>query len=172
VENGRPNRACIAIGSNIEPRAEHLHTGIQSLREKLTPNGSVVAVSRFLETKAVVLPGHAPGSPYLNGACVIETPRSPRELLALCLEIERSRGRDRHAEGRWGARTLDMDLLLFGAQVIHEPGLDIPHPRMLERRFVLEPLAEIAGDWLVPGTAKSVREHLDALEREQTGDGS
>lgn len=163
MEHGELNRASIAIGSNIEPRAEHLHAGIESLRVKLAPRGSVVAVSTFLETRAVVLPGQAPGSPYLNGACVIETSCSPQELLALCVEIERSRGRDRHAEGRWGARTLDLDLLLFDARVIHEPGLEIPHPRMLQRLFVLEPLAEIAGDWMVPGTDKDVRQHLDTL---------
>lgn len=163
MEHGKLNRACIAIGSNIEPRAEHLRAGVEALREGLVPDGSVVAVSRFLETEAVVLTGQTPGSPYLNGACVIETSRSPRELLVLCLEIERTRGRDRNAEGRWGARTLDMDLLLFGDQVIHEPGLDIPHPRMLERRFVLEPLAEVAGEWLVPGTTKNVKAHLESL---------
>jgi len=117
----------------------------------------------MLETEALVMPGQAPGSPYLNGACVVETAFSPRQVLILCLEIERSRGRDRHAEGRWGARTLDMDVLLFGDQVIHEAGLDVPHPRMLERLFVLEPVAEIAGDWVVPGTAKSIKAHLDAL---------
>jgi len=157
------NRACIAIGSNIEPRAEHLRASIEELGAGLAANGRVVAVSMLLETEALVLPGQPAGSPYLNGACVLETALSPRELLTLCLEIERSRGRDRHTEGRWGARTLDMDLLLFGDEVIHEPGLEVPHPRMLERLFVLEPLAEIAGDWIVPGTAKSIKAHRDAL---------
>lgn len=163
MEKRKLNRACIAIGSNIEPRESHLRAAIDELRSRLGPGGSVVAVSRLLETEAVVLPGHAPGKPYLNGACVVATPLLPRELLEVCLDIERVHGRDRLAEGRWGARTLDMDLLLFGAEVIHEPGLEIPHPRMLERRFVLEPLSEIAGDWPVPGTSKAVRAHLDVL---------
>ncbi|MGH7243710.1 MAG: 2-amino-4-hydroxy-6-hydroxymethyldihydropteridine diphosphokinase [Phycisphaerales bacterium] len=157
------NRACIATGSNIEPRAEHLQAATDALRRGVAPDGRVIAVSKWFETEALVLPGAAAGSPYLNGACVIETTLSPRELLALCLDIERRRGRDRAAEGRWGARTLDLDLVLFGDQVIHEAGLDIPHPRMLERMFVLEPLAEIAGDWVVPGTARSVAAHLNAL---------
>lgn len=163
MEKRKLNRACIAIGSNIEPRESHLLAGIDDLRTRLGPDGSVVAVSRLLETDAVVLPGHAPGQSYLNGACVVETSLLPREFLNLCLDIERAHGRDRHAEGRWGARTLDMDLLLFGSQVIHEPGLEIPHPRMLERRFVLEPLAEIAGNWVVPSTSKNVKAHLDEL---------
>jgi 2-amino-4-hydroxy-6-hydroxymethyldihydropteridine diphosphokinase len=155
--------ACIAIGSNIEPRVEHLNAAVQGLKAELEPEGRVAAVSRWLETEAVGLPGQEAGPPYLNGACAIETSMSPRELLAICLKIERSRGRDRQAEGRWGARTLDLDLLLYGDRVIHEAGLEVPHPRMLERMFVLEPLAEVAGGWTVPGTARSVREHLDAL---------
>jgi len=163
LEKWNLNRACIAIGSNIEPRAEHLNAAVQGIQAEVEPEGRVAAVSRWLETEAVVLPGQTAGSPYLNGACVIETTMSPRELLARCLKIERSRGRDRQAEGRWGARTLDLDLLLFENRVIHETGLEVPHPRMLERLFVLEPLAEVAGEWIVPGTAKSVRAHLDAL---------
>lgn len=163
MDNVPLNLACIAIGSNIEPRSEHLRAAIDGLRSGLAPNGRVAAVSKFLETEAMVLPGQVAGSPYLNGACVVATTLLPRELLALCLAIERSRGRNRQAEGRWGARTLDMDILLFGDEVIREAGLDVPHPRMLERLFVLEPLAEIAGDWVVPGTAKGVKAHLEAL---------
>jgi len=163
LEKRNLNRACIAIGSNIEPRAEHLKAAVQGLRAEVEPEGRVAAVSRWFETEAVVLPGQGPGSPYLNGACVVETAMSPRELLAACLKIERSRGRDRQVEERWGARTLDLDLLLFENQVLHEEGLEVPHPRMLERLFVLEPLAEVAGDWIVPGTARSVSTHLDAL---------
>ncbi len=163
LEKRNLNRACIAIGSNIEPRAAHLDAAVQGLRVEVEPQGRVEAVSRWFETEAVVLPGQAAGAPYLNGACVIEAALSPRELLDVCLKIERSRGRDRQAEGRWGARTLDLDLLLYGNQVIHEAGLEVPHPGMLKRLFVLEPLAEVAGDWIVPGTARSVSTHLDAL---------
>lgn len=150
------------MGSNIEPRADHIRDGLDRLRA----SGRVVLVSRMLETEAVVLPGRPAGAPYLNGACIVETGLSPRDLLRLCLDVERSLGRDRQTEGRWGARTLDLDLLLFGDRIVREPGLEIPHPRMLQRLFVLEPLAEIAGDWIVPHTNKNVRQHLDTLRTE------
>ncbi|MBX3389935.1 MAG: 2-amino-4-hydroxy-6-hydroxymethyldihydropteridine diphosphokinase [Phycisphaeraceae bacterium] len=159
------NHACIALGSSIEPRAEHLRAAIEALDGALGPHGRVVAVSRWHETEAVVPPGQAPGAPYLNGACVIETEVSARQLLNACLEIERSRGRDRRVEGRWGARTLDLDLLLLNDEVIRDEGLEVPHPRMLERLFVLVPLAEVAPGWLVPGTDKTIAQHLDALRR-------
>lgn len=163
MTSSTPNRACIALGSSIEPRAEHLQAAIDALGQKVSPEGRVVAVSRWHETEAVVLPGQAPGAPYLNGACMVETCQSARQLLDTCLEIERARGRDRRAEGRWGARTLDLDLLLFGAEVIRDSGLEVPHPRMLERLFVLVPLAEIAPDWIVPGTDGTIAQHLEAL---------
>lgn len=161
--------ACIALGSNIEPRTEHLAAAIQALRA--TPGVRVEAVSSWHETKPVRLPGSISASDavepamYLNGACVLTTAISPRELLNVCLDIERARGRDRAKEGRWGSRTLDLDLLLYGDSVIVQPGLILPHPRMLERLFVLEPLAEVASDWLVPGTNQAVRAHLDTLRK-------
>lgn len=157
------------MGSNIEPRKQHLLAAIDELRARLAPSGSVLAVSSFLETQALVPPGQPAGPPYLNGACLIETSRSPGAMLDLCLEVERAQGRLRVSEARWGPRTLDLDLLLWGEQEVHEPGLDIPHPRMLERLFVLEPLAEIAADWVVPGTGKSVRSHRDALRAKVQG---
>ncbi|MBS0188199.1 MAG: 2-amino-4-hydroxy-6-hydroxymethyldihydropteridine diphosphokinase [Planctomycetes bacterium] len=155
--------ACIAMGSNIEPRREHLDAAVAALRTRLGPGGGVARVSQWHQTEAVVLPGDSPGSPYLNGACEVLTSLSPRALLDVCLEIERDRGRDRDREGRWGARTLDLDILLYGDAIIREPGLEIPHPRMLERGFALVPLVEIAGERMVPGTGKSVLEHLRAL---------
>ena len=142
-----------------------LHAAVDAINRRIGPVGRIVGVSRWHETEAVVLPGQSPGPPYLNGACAVETELSPRQLLDACLEIERSRGRDRRSEGRWGARTLDLDLLLFDDAVIREEGLEVPHPRMLARPFVLVPLAEIAPDWKVSGTDRTVAQHLEALRR-------
>jgi len=108
------------------------------------------------------------GGPYLNAAVTIETTLAPRALLDALLEIERTRGRDRSKEQRWGPRTLDLDLLLYADRVIDEPGLTIPHPRMAERLFVLEPLAEIAGDWKMPGSAAFVRDLLAEFVRAES----
>ena len=102
-----------------------------------------------------------------NGAALIHTTRPARALLGDLLEIERSRGRDRSGERRWGPRTLDLDLLLYGDLVIDEPGLTVPHPHLHERAFVLVPLERIAGGMTVPGpgglAGRTVRELLAAL---------
>jgi 2-amino-4-hydroxy-6-hydroxymethyldihydropteridine diphosphokinase len=88
---------------------------------------------------------------FLNGALALETERSPRELLDLLLVVETRFGRDRTAVPAQGPRTLDLDLLVFGEEVIDEPGLRVPHPRLHERAFVLRPLAEIEPGLIVPG---------------------
>jgi 2-amino-4-hydroxy-6-hydroxymethyldihydropteridine diphosphokinase len=98
---------------------------------------------------------------FLNGAVAVDTDRSPRELLDVLLGIERRLGRVRDGT-RWGPRTVDLDLLLYGECVVDEPGLRIPHPRLSERRFVLEPLAELDRGLVVPGVGL-VSELLAAL---------
>lgn len=108
----------------------------------------VVAASSLYETDPV---GPIPQPAFLNAAVLVATKLEPRPLLALLLGIERERGRNRASEERWGPRTLDLDLLLFGERVIDEPDLRVPHPRLAERRFVLEPLAEILPDSAIPG---------------------
>ena len=107
----------------------------------------VAAVSTFRETDPV---GKLDQPRFVNAAAALETRLPPRELLGCLLEVERALGRDRNAEERWGPRTIDLDLLLYGRDAIDEPGLTVPHPRLAERRFVLEPLLELDPDLALP----------------------
>lgn len=119
----------------------------------------VAAVSSLRETEPV---GVVDQPSFLNGAVAIETDLSPRQLLGALLRIERSLGRVRDAT-RWGPRTIDLDLLVYGDEEIDEPGLQVPHPRLHERRFALEPLAELDPQLSVPGAGR-VSELLTALD--------
>lgn len=100
--------------------------------------------------------GIAEQPPFLNAVAELETGLAPEDLLPALLEIERRAGRDRGSERRWGPRTLDLDLLLYGDAAIDRPGLRIPHPRLHERAFVLLPLAELAPELMVPGRGRVV----------------
>jgi 2-amino-4-hydroxy-6-hydroxymethyldihydropteridine diphosphokinase len=127
----------IGLGSNLGDRARHLNEALRELGEK--GDIEVLRCSRFHETEPVDGP---PGQGlYLNGVAELETALAPRALLERLLEIEQRHGRVRTI--RAGARTLDLDLLLYRDNRINEPGLNVPHPRMWERPFVLGPLAEI-----------------------------
>jgi 2-amino-4-hydroxy-6-hydroxymethyldihydropteridine diphosphokinase len=132
--------ACVGLGSNLGDRAARLVAAVAALRA--TAGISGVTCSSVFETDPV---GPAPQGPYLNAAACLQTSLSARELLDRLLAIERAQGRRRTAE-RLGPRTLDLDLLLFGDLQIDEPGLIVPHPRLHERGFVLEPLSEIAAE--------------------------
>jgi 2-amino-4-hydroxy-6-hydroxymethyldihydropteridine diphosphokinase len=121
------------------------------------PDVEVVAVSAFRETEPV---GLVDQPRFLNAAAALETPLAPRELLDRLLGVERELGRTRGE--RWGPRTIDLDLLVHGDEVVDEPGLSVPHPRVHERRFALEPLAELAPDLVVPGHGP-VRRLLEEL---------
>ena len=141
------NNAAIALGSNIGDREAHLASAVQGLRAIL----SDLRVSRWYDTAPVDV---GPQANFLNGAVVGATSLSPRDLLGHLLALEWQRGRRRPFAG--APRTLDLDLILFGGEVIDQPGLQVPHPRFRERLFVLEPLAEIAGDWIDPVTGLTI----------------
>ena len=118
-----------------------------------------MAVSVLRETDPV---GVTEQPSFLNGAASIDTTLTPRELLDALLRVERQLGRVRDG-ARWGPRTIDLDLLLYGDEAVDEPGLCVPHPRLAERRFALEPLAELDPDALVPGAGR-VSDLLTALD--------
>ena len=134
-------RAAVALGSNLGNRLEHLDAGVDGLRSL----GTIVAESPVYETAPV---GGPDQDPYLNAVVVVETDLAAPELLKGMLEIERSRGRERVE--KWGPRTLDLDLLLYGSETIDLPGLTVPHPRMTQRRFVLDPLLDVWPDAVLP----------------------
>ena len=119
----------------------------------------VASRSGFRETDPV---GVVDQPRFLNGAVALDTELSPRELLEALLSIERRLGRVRDGT-RWGPRTIDLDLLLYGDEVVDEPGLRVPHPRLHERRFTLEPLAELDPELVVPGAGR-VSDLLAALD--------
>jgi 2-amino-4-hydroxy-6-hydroxymethyldihydropteridine diphosphokinase len=135
--------AYIGLGTNLGDRELNLRRALERL-EELGP----VRASSFRATDPV---GVTDQPKFLNAAAELETDLPPRELLERLLEIERGLGRDRATERRWGPRLIDLDLLLFGEEAIDEPGLTVPHPRLADRRFVLEPLCELNKDLALPG---------------------
>jgi 2-amino-4-hydroxy-6-hydroxymethyldihydropteridine diphosphokinase len=138
-------RAYVGLGANLGEREATLRDAVEALAAE--EGIEVVAVSTLRETEPVGV-GEQP--PFLNGVAALETTLSARALLDRLLEIEQRFGRVR-IPGEHGPRTLDLDLLLYGDEAIDEPGLTVPHPRLHQRRFVLEPLAELAPGLLVPG---------------------
>ena len=138
-------RAYVGLGSNLGEREATLWKALEGLGA--TEGIEVVAVSSFRETDPV---GVVDQPRFVNAAAALETSLPPRELLERLLDVERSLGRDRAVEERWGPRTLDLDLLLYGGESIDEPGLEVPHPRLAERAFVLEPLLELDPDLRLP----------------------
>ncbi len=138
--------AYVGLGANLGPREETLRLAVERLGD--AEGVDVVGVSSLRETDPV---GVVDQPPFLNGAAQLETNLPPRELLDLLLEIECSLGRVRGE--RWGPRVVDLDLLLYGGEIVDEPGLRIPHPRLHERRFALAPLAELDPGLEIPGRA-------------------
>jgi 2-amino-4-hydroxy-6-hydroxymethyldihydropteridine diphosphokinase len=144
----------LSLGSNLGDRTANLRQAI----EKLSELGAVVAVSSFYETEPVEA---GPQPWFLNCAVRLDTEKMPRQLIAAILNLEQTMGRQRRKER--APRTIDIDILLFGSSIVELPALTIPHPRLHERRFVLEPLAEIAPDARHPVFKRPIRELRDAL---------
>jgi 2-amino-4-hydroxy-6-hydroxymethyldihydropteridine diphosphokinase len=154
-------RVAISLGSNLGDRRAHLASGVQDL-EKLLSN---LKASDVIETEPQDVP--EPQPPYLNMAVVGETSLDPEALIAELLRIEKRAGRERRSPK--AARTLDLDVILYGDQVITTRAVIVPHPRFRGRRFVLAPLAEIAPEWIDPVTGRTVGELLDEVEQEKPG---
>ena len=142
-------RVAIALGSNLGDRVAHLTLAAEGLHRLL----SEFRLSTFHETEPV---GVSAQPRFLNAAAIGITSLSAGELLQQLLSLETAYGRERPYAG--APRTLDLDLILYGEDVIDEPGLHVPHPRFRDRAFVLEPLAEIAPDWRDPVTGMTVAE--------------
>jgi 2-amino-4-hydroxy-6-hydroxymethyldihydropteridine diphosphokinase len=139
-------RAYVGFGANMGDREASLEGAIDLL--EATPKIHVVALSRFRETDPV---GLVDQPRFLNGAVAIDTELPAQELLDRLLAIERELGRERGVGPRWGPRSIDLDLLLYGEETFERPGLRVPHPRLHERRFALEPLADLDPALVVPG---------------------
>jgi 2-amino-4-hydroxy-6-hydroxymethyldihydropteridine diphosphokinase len=136
--------AYIGLGANLGDREATLRRAVELLDAE--EGVEVVAVSTLRDTEPV---GFFDQPRFLNGAAAVETELAPRELLERLLAVERALGRDRTGP-RFGPRTVDLDLLVYGGRVVDEPGLTVPHPRLAERRFALEPLAELDPELAFP----------------------
>lgn len=146
-------RAYVGVGSNLGDRWAHLATAATVLRR--SPRIAVLRASRVFDTAPI-----GPPQPrYLNAALELETELPPKALHGVLQMAENAAGR-RRSTRRWSARTLDLDLLLYGNEVILDRRLRVPHPELTVRRFVLAPLAELCPELIVPGTGRSVADLL------------
>lgn len=151
------NTLCaIALGSNLGDSLTTLESAITTLSQ--TPGIQLEARSHWYETAAV----GPPQPDYLNGCALLRVTLTPTELLQTLLATEAKFGRVR--QERWGARSLDLDLILFGDLIWQSPNLTIPHPYLTQRAFVLVPLTEIAPDWIEPVSGKAIAELVQAVD--------
>jgi 2-amino-4-hydroxy-6-hydroxymethyldihydropteridine diphosphokinase len=150
-------KAFVGMGANLGPREVTLLRAVDLLGA--LPRVDVLEVSGLRQTAPV---GNVDQPEFLNGAVAVETSLSPRELLDALLSVERELGRVRDGT-QWGPRTIDLDLLVYGDEIVDEPELRVPHPHLHERRFALEPLAELDPELEIPGRGK-VSEVLAELD--------
>jgi 2-amino-4-hydroxy-6-hydroxymethyldihydropteridine diphosphokinase len=151
------SRVFIGLGSNEGERLEHLSKAVQALQA--VPGVRVTQMATIQETEPA---GGPPQGPYLNTVVELETTLSPETLLQALQAIERQHGRLPTAE-RWGPRPLDLDLLLYDDRVLQTPALRVPHPRLHERRFVLEPLSQLASELIHPVLGDTIAHLLQLL---------
>jgi len=143
-------QACVGLGANLGDAIAAVQGALQAL--DAMPGTRVLRASRLYRTPAW---GKTDQPAFVNAAALLETSLGARELLDHMLAIERDFGRDRVGGERWSARTLDLDLLLYGEDIIEEPGLHVPHPHLHERAFALVPLVEVAPDAVIPGRGRA-----------------
>ncbi|WP_460762680.1 2-amino-4-hydroxy-6-hydroxymethyldihydropteridine diphosphokinase [Lysobacter fragariae] len=152
--------AFVGLGANLGDAAATVRDAFKAL-DNLSQT-RMLRASRLYRTPAW---GRTDQPDFVNAVVMLETQLSPRDLLDSMLDIEHDAGRERDAGDRWGPRTLDLDLLLFGDVVMDEPGLHVPHPRLVERAFALVPLVEIAPDAMIPGIG-AARDALAKLDQQ------
>ncbi|MFQ4143702.1 2-amino-4-hydroxy-6-hydroxymethyldihydropteridine diphosphokinase [Chlorogloeopsis sp. ULAP02] len=148
--------SAIALGSNMGDSHAILEAALETLAQ--TPGIILKAKSHWYKTKAV----GPPQPDYLNGCAILQVNILPQLLLEILLDIEKKSGRVR--EERWGPRLLDLDLLLYDDLILDTPNLQIPHPRMQQRAFVLVPLAEIAPDWIEPISGRKIKQLVKEVD--------
>jgi 2-amino-4-hydroxy-6-hydroxymethyldihydropteridine diphosphokinase len=161
VSGSEPVRVLVALGSNLGDRRAQLEGALAALAA--ADAVEVLRVSPWIETRAEGGPAGQPD--FLNGVLEARTTLCAADLLWLLQRIETQFGRDRRAEPPQGPRTLDLDLLFYGDEVIEESGLVVPHPRLEERTFVLEPMSHLEPERVLPRCGRTVRERLLELER-------
>ena len=149
----------IALGSNQGNRQDFCDRAIALMA--LLPHSQITGTSSYYETEPVDMEGDQDHTWFYNGVVRIETQLQPEHLLAICQETERGLGRDSH--NRNESRTIDLDLLFYGQQIIDTPQLTIPHPHLHQRRFVLMPMAELEPDWVHPQQHQTIQSLLDNL---------